>query len=350
MPASLSVVICSYNGAARLGRTLEALAAQTLHPDLEVIVVDDASHDGTGDVARAHAVTVLRHETNRGTAAARDTGLRAAKGRIVAFLDDDCEPGPRWAELLLAAYAEEGVAGAGGPIVPGAGNGYLPRFLERNNRHEPLELELTVSAALPYRFWLYLRRQWSRPGPPPGRRDVHAFSGGNMSFERERLLAVGGFDTRFRYAAEEEDLSRRLRRDRPGRLVLVPDAPVTHWYTPTVRGLLRRSLAYGRGAAMQYTKWPEVRPTLFPWPVLAAGLVLVSPAWPPAAIVAVVLPLLLYPVGLRHVLAGRIEALADPYLRIAQEACENIGFLHGLWAFRLMFAGDRAGRGGGQSG
>ncbi|MEV0235636.1 glycosyltransferase family 2 protein [Nonomuraea sp. NPDC050786] len=349
MSPSLSVVICSYNGADRLGRTLDALATQTAYAELEIIVVDDASLDGTGDVARGHGVTVIRHETNRGTAAARDTGLRAAKGRVVAFIDDDCEPCPRWAELLLDGYTEEGVAGVGGPIVPVAGDGFLTRFLERNNRHEPLGLELTVSAALPYRFWLYLRRQWATARAAGRRRDVYAFSGGNMSYERERLLAVGGFDTRFRYAAEEEDLSRRLRRDRPGRLVFVPDASVAHRYTPTVRGLLRRSLAYGRGAAMQYLKWPVVRPTLFPWPVLVAGLALAAVLWPALAVVPVLLPLLLYPVGLRNAMAGRMEALADPYLRIAQEACENIGFLHGLWAFRRMFAEDRTGRGGGQS-
>ncbi|TYB60595.1 glycosyltransferase [Nonomuraea sp. PA05] len=346
MPPSLSVVVCSYDGAARLGRTLDALAAQTVRADLEIIVVDDASRDATGHVARGHGATVIRHDTNRGAAAARDTGLRAAKGRVVAFLDDDCEPGPRWAELLLGGYAEDGVAGVGGPIVPETGDGFLPRFLERNNRHEPLELDLTVSAALPYRFWLYLRRQWRAAPPSRGRRDVHAFSGGNMSYEREALLAAGGFDPRFRYAAEEEDLSRRLPR---GRLVFVPQAPVAHRYAPTVRGLLRRSLAYGRGAAMQYRKWPGVRPTLFPWPALVAGLAVVAVRWPAVAPAPALLPLLLYPVGLRHALRGRAEALADPYLRLAQETCENIGFLHGLWAFRRMFAEDRTGRGGGQS-
>ncbi|MFB4283738.1 glycosyltransferase family 2 protein [Nonomuraea sp. MTCD27] len=353
MSPSLSAVVCSYNGAARLGRTLDALAAQTVHADLEIIVVDDASVDGTGDVARGHGITVIRHETNRGVSAARDTGLRAAKGRVVAFLDDDCEPGPRWAELLLGGYAEEGVAGVGGPVVPVTGDGFVSRFLERNNRHEPLELELTVSAALPYRLWLYLRRQWAAGRTAGrvagGRRDVYAFSGGNMSFERERLLAAGGFDPRFRYAAEEEDLSRRLRRDdRLGRLVFVPEASVAHRYTPTTRGMLRRSLSYGRGAAMQYLKWPAVRPTVFPWPVLVAGLALAAVRWPAVAVAPVLLPLLLYPVGLRNAARGRIEALADPYLLMAQEACENVGFLHGLWAFRRMFAGDGTGRGGRQ--
>jgi GT2 family glycosyltransferase len=414
----LAVVICSYDGAGRLGRTLAALAAQTVPAaDLEVIVVDDASDDGTADVARAHGATVLRHETNQGAPAARNTGLHAASAPIVAFLDDDCAPGPRWAELLLAAYAENAdtataaqenpsatagdrqpadenevrgiagdraagevaevahaagavrasgagakgvtgvagvagggrVAGVGGPIVPADGRGYVAGFLKRENRHEPLELELTVSTGLPYRLWLYLRRQWAAAGDASrdrrDPRDVHAFSGGNMSYERERLLAVGGFDARFRHASEEEDLARRLRADRPGRLVFVPGAEVTHHCAHNVRGLLRRSLAYGRGAAMQHLKWPSVRPTVFPWPFLVALLLLLATLWPPAALAAAALPPLLYPAGLRHALTRRrLAALADPYLRLAQETCENIGFVHGWWAFRDMFPAARSDR------
>ncbi len=346
----LGVVICSYNGADRLGRTLAALAAQTVPAaDLEIVVVDDASGDGTAEVARAHGATVLRHDTNRGAPAARNTGLRAASAPIVAFLDDDCAPCPRWAELLLAAYADHrdtGIAGAGGPIVPAHGGGYVAGFLERENRHEPLELELTVSTGLPYRLWLYLRRQWAPAGNATrGPRDVHAFSGGNMSYQRDRLLAVGGFDERFRHASEEEDLARRLRADRPGRLVFVPGAEVTHHCAHNVRGLLRRSLAYGRGAAMQHLKWPTVRPTVFPWPFLVALLLLLATLWPPAALAAAALPPLLYPTGLRHALTHRRPAaLADPYLRLAQETCENIGFAHGWWAFRDTFPTARRDR------
>ncbi|MGI8330058.1 glycosyltransferase family 2 protein [Actinomadura scrupuli] len=333
MPPSISVVVCSLNGAARIGRCLDALAAQTLGDRLEVIVVDDGSDDATGDLARAHGATVITHERNLGAPAARNTGLRAASAPVVAFLDDDCEPVPGWSELLLDGY-EEQVAGVGGPVLPVTGDGFLARFLERNNRHEPLELELTRGQALPYRFALYLRRQWTAPAPRP-RRDVYAFIGGNMSFRRAALLAVGGFDERFRFASEEEDLSRRLRRDHPGRLVFVPEAGVSHRFEPTLRGVLRRSLAYGRGNAMQYRKWPSVRPTLFPWPPLVAAL-LAAAAWQPAtALAAAALPLLLYPAGLRNaVLHGRPEALADPYLQLVQEACENFGFLRGAWAFR----------------
>ena len=77
MSADLSVVICSLNGAAGVDRCLHALAAQK-DVELQVIVVDDGSTDDTSDVAREHGVTVIRHEVNRGLAAARNTGVQAA--------------------------------------------------------------------------------------------------------------------------------------------------------------------------------------------------------------------------------------------------------------------------------
>ena len=65
MPADLSVIICSLNGAAGVDRCLHALASQK-DVELQIIVVDDGSTDNTSDVAREHGATVFRHETNRG--------------------------------------------------------------------------------------------------------------------------------------------------------------------------------------------------------------------------------------------------------------------------------------------
>lgn len=338
MTAVLTVVICSLNGAGRIGRALDAMDAQTIRDDLEVVVVDDGSTDGTGDLARARGLTVIRHDRNRGLSAARNTGMRAATAPIVAFIDDDCEPFPPWAELLMAGYADDGtgreVTGVGGPVVPITGSGFMARYVERNNRHEPLELELTASQALPYRFLLYLRNQWTTRPPKP-RRDVYSFTGGNMSFRRDALLEVGGFDERFRFGSEEEDLSRRLRRTGRDRLVFVPEAWLSHRFEPTLRSVLRRNIAYGRGNALQFRKWPGVRPTLFPWPVLVAMSLAASIRFWPLALTALVLPLLLYPGGLKNGVSRRTpEAFLDPYLQLTQETCENIGFLRGAWAFR----------------
>lgn len=90
-PPTVSVVIPAYNREATLGRAMDSVLAQTL-ADLELIVVDDASTDGTARVAAGYAdprVRLLRHDANRRAAAARNTGIRAARGRYVAFLDSD---------------------------------------------------------------------------------------------------------------------------------------------------------------------------------------------------------------------------------------------------------------------
>jgi glycosyltransferase involved in cell wall biosynthesis len=333
MTASLTVVICSLNGADRIERPLNALDAQTIRSELQIIVVDDGSTDRTADIARTRGLTVIRHPENRGLSAARNTGMRAAETSIVAFLDDDCEPVPNWAELVVGGYQDD-VTGVGGPVIPISGSGFMARYVERNNRHEPLELELAASQALPYRLFLYLRRQWITPPVKP-RRDVYCFTGGNMSFRREALLAVDGFDERFRFGSEEEDLTRRLRRIHRDRMVFVPQAWISHRFEPTVHNVLRRNIAYGKGNGLQYRKWPEVRPTIFPGPLLILCM-LVAAIWVwPLAAVAAALPLLLYPRGIKNVVShATVEALADPYFQLLQEAAENLGFLRGAWAHR----------------
>ena len=335
MAANLTVIVCSLNGADRIERSLNALAAQTIWPKLQVIVVDDGSTDRTADIALARGLTVIQHQQNQGVSAARNTGMRAADAPIVAFLDDDCEPTPNWAELILGAYQDD-VTGVGGPVVPITGTGYMARYVERNNRHEPLELELTASQALPYRLFLYLRRQWSTPPIKP-RRDVYCFTGGNMSFRREALLAVDGFDERFRFGSEEEDLTRRLRRLGRDRMVFVPQAWISHRFEPTARNVLSRSIAYGKGNGLQYRKWPGVRPTVFPWPFLILSMLIAAFWLWPLAAAAAALPLLLYPRGIKNAAShATIEALADPYLQLLQETCENLGFLRGAWTHRKL--------------
>jgi len=89
----VSVVIPTYNRASLLERALRSVFNQTYN-NLEIIVVDDASSDETSDVVKTihdERVRYLRHDTNRGGSAARNTGIRAACGEYIAFLDDDDE-------------------------------------------------------------------------------------------------------------------------------------------------------------------------------------------------------------------------------------------------------------------
>lgn len=332
----MSVVVCTRDGAAHLGRALASLTAQTVADDLELIVVDDGSRDASAAVARAHGARLVRHRENRGLAAARNSGVLAAAGPVVAFTDDDVTAHPRWAERLLAVYdAVDGVEGVGGEIVPAPGRSYLLGFLGRNNPLEPLELDLAESTAPLHRLRLYLERQGGTR-TAAGRRPVYGLVGANMSFRRDVLLALGLFDERFTFGAEELELCHRMRARRPGTLlVMEPSAMVTHHFRDSVRDTLRRSRSYGRGSARMTRVWPDVPPTLFPLPILVAALLAAAAKRPAAGLAALLLPQLLFSGAARAALATRRPApLLDPYLRLAQETMGNVGLFEGLWRYR----------------
>lgn len=108
-----SVVFATHNRAERLRDMLAGLRAQTLpRAAFEVVVVDDASSDDTSAVL-AEAIErgdlhirAIRHDHNRGPAAARNAGWRAARASFVAFSDDDCVPAAGWLDALLRAHRE----------------------------------------------------------------------------------------------------------------------------------------------------------------------------------------------------------------------------------------------------
>jgi GT2 family glycosyltransferase len=102
-----SVIVPTYDRAGFLAEAIASVRQQTLG-DFECIVVDDASPDPV-TVAADPRIRVIRRETNGGCAAARNTGLRAARGRFVAFLDDDDTYLPDRLEMVRAALGRAGV-------------------------------------------------------------------------------------------------------------------------------------------------------------------------------------------------------------------------------------------------
>lgn len=338
MSPELSIVICSLNGASGIDRCMRALAKQTLYSRLEIIVSDDGSTDHTSEVARAHGATVVCSPINRGVSAARNSGVHAASAPIIAFIDDDCEPEPQWAEQVLAAYGDKVVAAGGLLIVAGKAS-YLLDYLVRHNPLEPQELELAKSDKLPYRLYLYLRRQW-RPAAPRYEREVFSFASANMSVRRHEFMRIGGFDERFKFGSEDEDLCRRLRRDFPaGHLIFTPQARVRHYFKASLRDTLRRRRAYGRGSAQSCRKWPNVRPTFFPVPFIMLAVLTLSIRVRGLVIAAALLPHLFYPRGVRTtVTTARLSALLDAYVQLMEESSHDLGFAEGWWAFRHLTA------------
>jgi glycosyltransferase involved in cell wall biosynthesis len=224
----VSVLVCTHNGAATLAECLQGLG-RLQYPDYEVIVVDDGSTDDSAAIARAYDVSLIRTE-NRGLSAARNTALEAAAGEVVAYIDDDGRPDPHWLDYLVLGLRSGAHAGVGGPNLPVPGDGLVAEGVA-NAPGGPAHVLIsdTVAEHIP---------------------------GCNMAFRRDRLIAIGGFDSQFRVAGDDVDVCWRLQA-RGWTLGFHSTAVVWHHRRGSVRGFLRQQRGYGRAEALLERKWPE---------------------------------------------------------------------------------------------
>src|SRR5207253_309302 len=225
---SISVVVCSYNGSRTIRACLDGLR-RLEYPDFEVIVVDDGSTDMTASIAREYPFQVVR-TPNRGLSSARNTGLAAATGEIVAYIDDDAWPDPHWLTYLAASFVGTAHAGAGGPNLPPPGDGWIAECVA----HAP---------GGPTHILLSDQQAEHLPGC-------------NMAFRRAQLEAIGGFDARFRAAGDDVDVCWRVQ-ERGWTLGFHAAAMVWHHRRNSVRAYWKQQVGYGRAEALLERKWPE---------------------------------------------------------------------------------------------
>ena len=224
----VSVVVCTYNGARTIRDCLDGLSRLD-YPDYEVIVVDDGSSDATGVIARQYDCRLIQTE-NRGLANARNTGLAAATGEIIAYLDDDAYPDPDWLKYLAATFLRTGYAGVGGPNIAPPGDGPIAECVARAPGG-PVHVLVTD-------------------------REAEHIPGCNMAFRKSCLEAIGGFDPQFRTAGDDVDVCWRLQ-ERGWTLGFHPAAMVWHHRRNSLRTYWRQQIGYGRAEALLERKWPE---------------------------------------------------------------------------------------------
>lgn len=202
----VSIVIPAYNAEKTLARTLEACRAQSL--PCEVVVADDGSTDSTPAVAGRFGVKYLRQE-NRGAAAARNLGWRAASGRYVLFTDSDCVPDRDWARALVRLL-DEGAGAAGGTYTLAN-----PESLTASCIHYEIQYR---HARLP--------------------REVRYLGSFSLGVPREVLESLGGFDESFRIACgEDSDLTYRISGS-GRRLLFTREARTGHFFPENARRFL----------------------------------------------------------------------------------------------------------------
>lgn len=236
----VSIVVATHNRAERLRALLGALRTQTLEAErFEVVVVDDASTDGTAALLEGErergkpAIEVICRERNGGWAVAREEGWRASRAPLVAFTDDDCVPEPGWLEAGLRACAANP-----GAIVQG--------------RTEPASWEAEGLGPLSRPFTHTI----DVPAPDPH------FQTCNVFYPRELLERVGGFDVAAfsRVQGEDADLAWRALAAGAGS-AFAADAIVRHArnYQGPV-GKLRRA---ARWDLLVYARHPGLRRAWF---------------------------------------------------------------------------------------
>ena len=224
----ISVVVCCYNAESTLRDCLESLR-QLEYSNFEVIVVDDGSTDASADIARECGFRLICTK-NRGLSAARNSGLQAAPGEIVAYTDSDCCPDPHWLTYLAAAFLDSKHAGVGGPNIAPPGDGLIAECVA-NAPGGPVHVLLSDEVA-------------------------EHIPGCNMAFRKSCLEAIGGFDPQFRAAGDDVDVCWRLQQQ-GWTLGFSPAAMVWHHRRSSVRAYWRQQAGYGKAEALLERKWPE---------------------------------------------------------------------------------------------
>lgn len=327
----VSIVVPAYNAEKTIARCLQACLAQT-HAELEVLVVDDGSTDGTAGIVRSFPVHYVPQQ-NRGPAAARNLGARGASGDILAFTDADCVPRPDWIERLLGGFKDRIVAVGGtyGIVNP---EHVLARVVHAEilARHE--------------RFG-----------------DTVDFLGSfNVAYRKIPFLSVGGFDESFRAAsAEDNDLAYRMS-DYGGELAFIPNAIVDHHHPEKLLPYLRTQMRHGYWRVKLYLKHPAraegdkyagrgelAAPPLacfslitIPWLIFAALINGVLAIYP---IVLAIYVLLIYTFLTRRTrksVTAKLSARDALYFRamtFLRDIARGFGLLRGAWSFVLMRKG-----------
>lgn len=221
----ISFVVPAYNEEAYLERCLSAIVAQTESaPDqFQIIVVNNASTDGTRALAASFPRVEIVDEPRKGLTYARQAGFQASTCDLIANVDADSVLTPGWVEEVLRNFAEKPrLAALSGPVI----------YYDLTPRQRVLVRVYYFIAWLTYAINRYVLRVGSM------------IQGGNFVVTRRAMEAIGGFDTRIAFYGEDTDIARRISKVGPVMFTLK-----LKMFTSARRlnkeGILRMAFRYG---------------------------------------------------------------------------------------------------------
>ncbi len=234
MNRHMSVVICTRNRPRYLQKCLTSLLKQSVKPK-EIIIVDDASEEKIDAVQMLNVafssicnkatnllsenidIKCIRNRRRQGVVKSRNLGIAAARSNVIAFIDDDGYAHRNWIKNLLKHYQTKRVAGVGGPVVE------IGRHVEIRPNVKRLSY-VTHHGDIKHNYRVKKLRDTKNLQSG----SVKFLMGGNMSFRRDALLKLHGFNTQYKGNYYREETDACMRASRIGKIIFEPSAVTYH--------------------------------------------------------------------------------------------------------------------------
>lgn len=225
----VSIIVPVYNGEATIRECIESLLRQSYSVDrYEIIVVDNGSKDGTADIVKGFSMHYLEEKAIRTSYAARNRGIKEAKGQILAFIDSDCVASPDWLVNGIEGFKDTNIGCVAGGIKGYEPQNYVEEYLCKKNAISQEE----KTTDLPF----------------PHVKTANAF------YIKDVFTKIGLFEDRW-ISGGDADLSLRMQLETGYKIKFSPQATVFHKHRSTLVSMFKQSVKWGIGYSLLCKKY-----------------------------------------------------------------------------------------------
>lgn len=223
----ISIIIPCFNEADNIGTCIDSIESQHYDGSFEIIAVDNGSTDNTVGIIKDMGI-ILEHAQKKGPAAAKNKGIKKAKGDIIVFIDADCIAHPDWIKNIISPFNDREIGCVAGEISAHKPQTIIEEFLTKKKH-------LSQSINISHSFRPYAATA-------------------NAAYRKEVFEKVGLFDERL-FTGEDADMSWRMQLESRFKLKYCPEAIVFHPHETELKSLFRQKERHAYGSVMLYKKY-----------------------------------------------------------------------------------------------